>query len=202
LNNIAVLVLAAGGSRRMGRPKQLLDWNGKPLLQHTIDQALKSNCDNVLVVMGSDYELIKSQIVTEGITDLNHVNWENGLGSSIAFGVEFIQNSLPEINAVLIMLADQPLMDTKYLNQLIETFHSNEAKIVASLYPNNKLGVPAIFDRTYFKELAQLHLDKGAKEILAKYSDKLLSLDASALVVDLDTMEDYEKLCWSNFNKT
>ena len=198
---IAVLVLAAGGSTRMGRPKQLLDWKGQPLLQHTIYQAKKSYCNKVLVVMGSEYELIKSQISIEGITILKHRNWKNGLGSSIAFGIDHIQNAWAEIEAVLVMLADQPLIDTNYLNQMIETYRSNEAKIVASLYPNNQLGVPAIFNRSYFNELTQLHTDKGAKEILSKYSDKLLSLDASSMVVDLDTMEDYENLHQFNSEK-
>ena len=198
MSKIAVLVLAAGGSRRMGKPKQLLNWNGKPLLQHTIDQALNSDCDKVLVVMGADYELIKSKINTDGITILKHLNWEIGLGSSIAFGIDYTKNSLSAIDGVLITLADQPFVDSNYLNQMIETYRLNEAKIVASLYPNNKLGVPAIFNKIFFDELTQLNADKGAKEILSKYSDKLLSLDASSLVVDLDTMEDYEKLLQSN----
>jgi len=198
LSKLAVLVLAAGSSSRMGRPKQLLNWKGNPLLQHSIEQAKKSNGDEVLVVMGSDFELIKSQTDSEGITVLKHVNWKNGLGSSIAFGIEYIQNSLPHIDSVLIMLADQPLVDADYLNRMIETYRSNATKIVASLYPNNKLGVPAIFNKMYFNQLTQLNLDRGAKEILYKYSDKLLSLDATALVIDLDTIEDYERLIQSN----
>jgi molybdenum cofactor cytidylyltransferase len=194
LIKIAILVLAAGGSSRMGRPKQLLDWKGKSLLQHTIDRAKNGNGDEVLVVLGSDYELIKSQINTEGITILKHSNWKNGLGSSIAFGIDYIQKSLSDMDGALIMLADQPFVDTNYLNLMIETFRSNEAKIVASLYPNKKMGVPAIFNKRYFIELAQLNMDKGAKEILSKYSDQLSFLDATSLVVDLDTMEDYQKL--------
>ena len=151
--------------------------------------------------MGSEYELIKSQISIEGITILKHRNWKNGLGSSIAFGIDHIQNAWSEIEAVLVMLADQPLIDTNYLNSMTETYRLNETKIVASLYPNNNMGVPAIFNRSYFNELTQLHTDKGAKEILSKYSDKLLSLDASSMVVDLDTMEDYENLHQFNSEK-
>lgn len=194
MSKIAVLILAAGSSSRMGRPKQLLKWKKTTLLQKCINQAKKSNGELVLVVLGANYQLIRPQIDAEEITILHHKNWENGLGSSIAFGVRYIQHSLKHIEGALIMLADQPLINAQYLNLLMENYRLDPTKIVASLYPDNKIGVPAIFGSMYFEDLMQLNNDRGAKEILHRYSTSLSYVDAMHLVADIDTYEDYEKL--------
>lgn len=183
----------------MGSPKQLLKWKETTLLQHSIDQAKQCSADFVLVVLGANYELINSQIDCANIMVLNHKHWSHGIGSSIAYGIKYVQDTLPDIDGVMITLADQPLIDTNYLDSLITRFYVDDMKIVASQYHQNQFGVPAIFNPTYFEALTQLKHDKGAKELLQKHSDHVSCLNATHLIADLDTNEDYEKLSRSNF---
>lgn len=193
MSKLAVLILAAGNSSRMGVSKQLLKWKDTNLLRHTINTVNEVNTQNI-VVLGANYSKIKSQIEDINTRILCHQNWQKGLGSTISFGINYIKNSLPHIENVLIMLADQPLIDAHYLNQLIETQKLYQNKIICTLYQNEKLGVPAIFNNSIFEELLELHDDKGAKNILQKYSDRILSVDGKNLISDIDTIEDYELL--------
>ncbi len=192
--NIVVLILAAGSSSRMGRPKQLLKWNKTTLLGHTIRTAREINPIEVFVVLGAKYNLIKSEINQDGIQILNNEHWKRGLGNSIAFGVgQILKNDL-NFNGILITLADQPLIDSTYLNSLIQEFEVGKSQIIASLYKNDKLGVPVLFDKFYIEELTKLDDDKGAKVLLHKYSNHISAINAKHIVSDIDTLEDYERL--------
>ena len=177
----------------MGVSKQLLKWKDTNLLQHTINTVNAVNSENI-VVLGANYSKIRSQIEDKKMCVLCHQNWQKGLGSTISFGINYINNSLPHIDNVLIMLADQPLITADFLNQMIETQKLYQNKIICTLYQNEKLGVPAIFNNSFFEELLQLNNDKGAKNILQNYSDRILSVDGENLISDIDTIEDYEIL--------
>ena len=194
MSKLAVLILAAGNSSRMGFPKQLLKWKGTNLLQHAINSVKDINADNIFLVLGANYEKVKSNIKADGITVLKNENWENGLGNSIAFGIKYIKESPLNIENVLILLADQPLIDAHYLKLLINTHNQAKREITCTLYNTNKFGVPVIFDKMYFEDLSQLNHDKGAKGLLEKYSDNLAYVDGKNVIVDIDTMTDYEKL--------
>jgi molybdenum cofactor cytidylyltransferase len=187
-------MLAAGSSSRMGFPKQLLKWKNTTLLQHAIHTVKQINQDGILLVLGAHFDEITSQIDTSETTVVYNENWEKGLGNSIAFGVNFIKESLPNIESVLILLADQPLIDTNFLNEMIKTHLLNPDNVICTQYVNNKLGVPAIFNKTDFEDLSQLNHDKGAREILNKQSEHILYFDGTYLISDIDTMEDYETL--------
>ena len=193
MSKLAVLILAAGNSSRMGVSKQLLKWKDTNLLQHTINTVNEVNTQNI-IVLGANYSKIKSQIEDKNTRILCNQNWQKGLGSTISFGINYIKNSLPHIENVLIMLADQPLIDAHYLNQLIETHKLYQNKIICTLYQNEKLGVPAIFNNSIFEELLQLNDDKGAKNIIQKYPDRILFVDGKNLISDIDTIKDYETL--------
>ncbi|MFH6770108.1 nucleotidyltransferase family protein [Gaetbulibacter aquiaggeris] len=193
MSKLAVLILAAGNSSRMGVSKQLLKWKYTNLLQHTINTVNEVNSENI-VVLGANYSKIRSQIEDKNTHILCNKNWQKGLGSTISFGINYINNSLPHIDNVLIMLADQPLINADFLNQMIETQKLYQNKIICTLYQNEKLGVPAIFNNSFFEELLQLNNDMGAKNILQKYSDRILSVDGENLISDIDTIEDYEIL--------
>lgn len=194
MSKLAVLLLAAGSSSRMGVPKQLLKWNNTTLLQHTINTVKQIKQDEVALVLGANFENIKSKIDTTELTVIYNENWEKGLGNSIACGINQIIKSVQQIDNVLIMLADQPLIDSNYLNEMIETQLLNPDKIICTSYQNKRLGVPAIFNKIYFKELSELNHDKGAKDLLNKNSDNILFLDGTYVISDIDTMEDYEAL--------
>jgi molybdenum cofactor cytidylyltransferase len=189
-----VLLLAAGSSSRMGFPKQLLKWNNTTLLQHTIHTVKHVDQDETILVLGAHFEDITSQIDVSETTVVFNENWEKGLGNSIACGMNYVKHSLPQMDCVLILLADQPLIDANFLNEIIKTHKKNPDHIICTQYEHHKSGVPALFNNTYFEELSQLNHDKGAKDLLKRHPKDVLFLNAMHLISDIDTMEDYEKL--------
>lgn len=189
--SIAILILAAGGSSRMeAKIKQLLPWKQSTLLNHAIGQALKLNTEAIFVVLGAQVAQIKPTIEHDKITLLEHKEWEQGIGSTIAFGLKHLSEQ-KKYDAVFIQLADQPFMDAKYLTEMLETYQKNPSKIIATKYPNNH-GVPAIFSRSHWAELAQITGDTGAKQLLK--SKMLIAIDPKDKAVDIDTWSDYQKL--------
>ena len=190
--NIAILILAAGNSTRMGEPKQLLKWKNSTLLGHAIQTTTKIPNTKTHVVLGANFDLIKTEIKNAKI--IYNLNWESGLGSSIAEGVKYLISTKINYKGVLVMLGDQPLVNSNYLKSLIDAFEVGKKRIVASEYGNNKLGVPALFDNIYFEELSQLNEDKGAQTIIKKNIDYVLTFQASHLISDIDTKEDYKKI--------
>ena len=196
--NIATLILAAGNSSRMGVPKQLLPWKNSFLLNHSIDTATQVPNSKTYVVLGANHDLIASKINRIDTEILYKANWKLGLGSSISFGVKSIMKSEQKFDAVLIMLSDQPLIDSNYLNGLINLFKTGSNQIIASVYEPEKLGVPALFDACYFEELSKLDDDKGAKKVIENHIDNVISLRANDLISDIDTMEEYERLYEEN----
>lgn len=187
------MILAAGASTRMGSPKQLLAWKHTTLLGYAIEQAQKLDSE-IFVVLGANLSKIKASIKPYPIHILNNKQWEKGLGSSIAFGVNYMLKNKLNFDAILIMLADQPLINENYLRTLIHEFSTKKSKIVASLYENDKQGVPVLFDKIYFDELSNLNDDKGAKALLKKHANNVSLVNAEAIVSDIDTLEEYQKL--------
>jgi len=194
---IAILVLAAGSSSRMGIPKQLLPWKNRTLIESVICTAQELGCANNIVILGAHYHKIKPTIENYSIKTIYNKNWKKGLGNSIAFGVQHIKNNY-QVDGILVILADQPLVDSSYLMSLIDTFEVGKNNIIVSNYGNKKVGVPALFDKSYFDELSTLDEDKGAKQILKKHIECLNMLKAEHLIADIDTKEDYEQLYKAN----
>ena len=195
---IIVLIFAAGGSSRLGRPKQLLKWGNSNLLQNAINTAVNSDTLKSVLVLGGHYPEIISEIKTNNVEVVKNETWKNGLGNSIAFGVKSVLEKYPKTDGVLVMLADQPLIDRSYLNTLINSFEINKKQIIASTYVNKKYGVPVIFDKHYFKELISLNDDEGAKHIITKYISNVTSKKHDVLFEDIDTFDDYERLFLAN----
>ena len=189
--NIAILILAAGESKRMGTPKQLLKWKNTTLLSNSIEVTKD-------ISLGANFEKINASINHYPIHILKNKSWKKGLGNSIAFGINHIKESHPNTEAVLILLGDQPLITSVYLNLMISEFEKEKNLIIASSYKDGKKGVPVLFDNFYFKELAQLSNDQGAKLLIKKYDDKVVSLNAEAMVSDIDSIEDYNNLYRAN----
>ena len=194
MSKLAVLLLAAGSSSRMGSPKQFLKWNNTTLLNHAINTVEQIDQNEIVLVLGANYEEINSKVDASDITIIYNENWEKGLGNSIACGIKFIIESLPDIESVLIMLTDQPLIDSNFIIEMIKTHQKNPNDIICTQYKNNKLGVPAIFNKNYFEELSYLNHDKGAKDILNKNPENIIFISGKDLISDIDTIEDYETL--------
>ena len=191
---VAILLLAAGNSSRLGQAKQLLKWKSSNLLQHVIDTIKKVQSDSMILVLGANYQEIISEIKTNSIHVVNNKTWQNGLGNSIAVGVKYIEKFFPETEAILISLADQPLITEAYLSKMISEFNIDKKQIIATVYKNNRLGVPALFDKEYFEELMQLNNDEGAKHIIKNHEQVVSYIETSQMFSDIDTLESYEIL--------
>ncbi|AXT21166.1 nucleotidyltransferase family protein [Flavobacteriaceae bacterium AU392] len=191
--NIAILILAAGASNRMGIPKQLLPWKHTTLLEHTIETVLELNIEHTFVVLGANIKLMSSKIKSYPIEIIHNINWQNGLGSSIASGAKYIRSLKKTFDGILIVLADQPFIDVTHLNTLIESFLNKKHKIITTSYNKYKEGVPAIFDAVYFKELSNLNNDFGAKELIENEKTNSVMISEDKLT-DIDTKDDYNRL--------
>tara|TARA_R110000868_G_scaffold3285_3_gene21468 strand:+ start:2375 stop:2977 length:603 start_codon:yes stop_codon:yes gene_type:complete len=192
MSKIAVIVLAAGASTRMGNNiKQLLPWKGVTLLQHAIQEVESSEADAIFLVLGANFDKIKANILSERCQIIENKNWKSGLGSSISLGIKILQIG-PEIyDAVLIALADQPLIDAEYYNYMLNVFKKSNMGIVTTAYKKRK-GVPAIFGEQYFDALSKLNEDFGAKHLLN--NERVEIIYPKGKEVDIDTWEDYQTL--------
>lgn len=176
-----IVILAAGSSSRLGSPKQLIDWQGKPLLRHLAEQALATNVP-VTIILGANKDLIHPTIADLPLTILDNDGWQEGMSSSIRLAATTIDGS-----ALLLMVCDQPHVTTEHLGVLIEA--RSKSNIIASAYADT-LGVPALFDQSLFGELAALTGQQGAKAVIQHHRSETLGIDFPAGIFDLDTSED------------
>lgn len=190
---IAMLILAAGASRRMEEIKQLLPWNHTTLLGHMIEQGLASKVTQVFVVLGAHSEVIWNTISNQKSHPIFNPDWEQGMGVSIASAMHYFDENSLNFDAVLIVLVDQPLLDSNYFNLLISSYLSKNKNIVASQIKNG-IGVPVILSKAYFKELKKLDQDYGAKRIIAKNMNDVFVVNSEGKNIDIDTLDAYNDL--------
>ena len=174
----------------MGSPKQLLPYQNTTLVGWAIEQAKNSKASAIFCVLGANALSIQQSIEKNNIEIIINKEFQNGLSTSIVAGINHLKDK--KLDSVLIMLADQPEVNTDYLNKLITTSEENKNAITASCYPN-KIGVPAVFPKQYFNQLLQLKGDKGAKELLNNSPYNIIKIKADNLK-DIDTKEDYKNL--------
>ena len=190
--------MAAGESSRMGRPKQLLEWKSSNLLNHAISKALQLMPAHVFVVLGAGADIIIPEIESKQVNILINKNWKQGLGNSIRFGANTVSRDFHDVEGILLMLADQPLIEFEHYSNLIKKFTPERHQILATEYRDGKLGVPALFDKTYFKELSDLNSDIGAKHVIHKYSGNVESIKNDQANIDIDTYDRYLELYKAN----
>ncbi len=194
-SKVTILILAAGSSSRMGKIKQLLPWKDSTLLEHTIKIAKLSKANQVIVVLGSNAQLIKETINTKtnNVIFLENTEWKLGMGTSISCGVNYLLDLNNDTAAALILLADQALIDTDYIDEIISIYSNRKIGLIGARY-GDKIGVPALFKRSYFTDLQKLDGDNGAQHLLNKSGDKVFVLNPLEKIYDVDTLEDYNKL--------
>ncbi|MDP4680996.1 MAG: nucleotidyltransferase family protein [Cyclobacteriaceae bacterium] len=191
-HNLAVLILAAGNSSRLGQPKQLLSYKDTTLLEHTI-RCGKTVSDNVFVVLGGNEDLIKNKISLKTVTSITNPYWKKGIGSSISYGTRSIIKTIYDLESLLILLSDQPKITGSVLSQLITAYTIEHKTIIASNY-GKSYGVPAIFEKTHFPELMNLQADSGAKSIIKLHLDYVNFIDFPEGKIDIDTGMDLRYL--------
>ncbi|MDB5247667.1 MAG: MobA-like protein [Segetibacter sp.] len=188
-----LVLLAAGASTRLGQPKQQLQFKGKTLLQQAIDTAIHSGCSPVIVVLGANAGPIEDELENLRVRIIHNSQWQEGMASSIRLGIDELQKAEPAISYVIVMVCDQPFVDSLLLQQLIEAKKSTGKKIVASFY-NNTAGVPVLFDKSLFPELLLLKGQDGAKKLLVKHSEEVALIPFPLGNIDIDTADDYKAL--------
>jgi molybdenum cofactor cytidylyltransferase len=188
-----IIILAAGASVRMGSPKQQLPYKGSTLLQHAINEALQTHVAIVIVVLGAGADEIAAGINSPSVIIARNADWQQGMGSSIRTGVAALLQAAPQIEEVLMLLGDQPLVDAPLLEKIMTVKGKAGKRIVACTY-GNTIGVPALFDKRYFNDLLALDGETGARKLLQRFKDDMEVVDFPGGATDIDTPEDYQKI--------
>ena len=190
---IGAIVLAAGGSSRLGSPKQLVTFRGETLIRRAAKAALDSVCDRVVVVVGSNASGMRCELEDLAVVVVENENWQSGISSSIRAGLEL----LIDCQGVVIMLCDQPFVTADILNELVSTHQETSRAIVASTYGTTR-GVPAFFSSELFEELTSLTADEGARRVIMAHPKKVATVTFPQGAIDVDTPEEREQLIYSN----
>ncbi len=177
------IVLAAGGSQRMGQPKLLLTYRGVPLLRRAVDAAVGADCAEVIVVLGAHDDRYRPLLIGTPARILHNPAYAEGLSSSIRAGIEALSE---DIQAAVLLLADQPFIDAALIRRLIETYRTSGKRIVTCRY-GTAYGVPTLFDRALFLELLLLEGDRGARAVVETYPSHIATVE-----IPIETAEDID----------
>jgi molybdenum cofactor cytidylyltransferase len=188
----AILLLAAGQSRRLGRPKQLLEHAGETLLAKTVNAARGIDAAPVIVVVGAHAERLTPLLTDPHLTIVQNPDWSEGMASSVRHGLAVTTKRFPETDGVIIIVCDQPGLDTNILQHLIDLQRTTALSAAAAAYAG-RLGTPAIFHASLFADLLKLSGDRGARQLLQELGSLVAILPFEEGVLDIDTEEDYQR---------
>ena len=192
-DRIALVLLAAGGSTRMGAPKQLLRFAGQTLLRRAAETALATPCRPVVVVLGDRAAELAPELAGLDLHACVNANWPDGMGGSIKAGLRYALNEDVRVDGVLLALCDQPLVGPADFGRLIDAARRSTRPIVATAYPGSP-GVPALFARSTFADLLAIDDAAGAKSLLISAPDRVETVPITAALADVDTPGDYARL--------
>ena len=190
---IGGILLAAGGSSRLGQPKQLLNFKGKTLIRRAAETLVESNCDPIVVVLGAEIKRSTAELNGLDINIYINENWHDGMSTSIVIGLNSLFQIAPDLDAVVITLCDQPHVTSSDINKLIAAFAKTQSPIVAARY-GDTIGVPALFSNAMFNELRQLNGDKGARNLIHHHTEIVEPVAIEKAVTDIDTLDDADLL--------
>ncbi len=186
---IAGIILAAGESKRLGSPKQLLDWMGEPFIRHVARTALEAGLSPVVVVTGSSAGDVSYALHGMPVVEVYNPDWASGQASSIKAGIE----ALPDrCGGAIFFLSDQPQVTTEVIYAL-EKAHSHNLSEITAPDINGRRGNPVLFDKKVFQDLKNLEGDVGGRALFSKYPVELIPWADSKLLFDVDTLEDYQR---------
>ena len=191
----AGIVLAAGMSTRLGQPKHLVKVGGKTILGRVVTAALESELAEIVLVLGPEADKVLAALgLLEGhkrLRTLVNERYQDGMAGSLKAGLVPMQELYP---AVMFLLGDQPLVDADAINYLLRSFWSSDKNICVPVQGARR-GNPACFGRRFYEQILRLQGDKGAREIIARHPDEVLSveIDSPSFFLDIDCAADLER---------
>lgn len=189
----AIIILAAGASRRFGSPKQLVEWHGQPLIRYLAQLALERGVQRVRVVIGAAAEQVQEALQGLPVDVVFNSDWQTGQASSLRCGLD----GLPvEISGALFLLVDQPCLPPLLLDELLDLHAERLQPLTAPRFGTQRLN-PVLFDRVTFPRLMALEGDVGGRALFAEYPEDQvawLTWEQPELLQDFDTLEDLERL--------
>src|SRR6476646_3823483 len=191
-SGVVAVVLAAGLSRRMGTPKQLLRIGGETILERTLKNVRASNVSEIVLVLGYAAESVKKEVSTEGLKVVHNADYEQGMGSSLRAGLAAVDAGA---TAALVVLADQPWVRSETFDNLIACHRESRPQIIIPIYKGFR-GNPVLLDRSVFPEVQSLSGDVGCRAIFGDHTDGILKLpvDDPGILLDIDSRDDFENL--------
>jgi molybdenum cofactor cytidylyltransferase len=191
-SRVGAILLAAGSSSRLGTPKQLLPFRDIPLVRHVADQVLASRVARLIVVVGSRSDEVRRALDGIDVDIVENPAFQQGQSTSLRAGLLSFPRTLA---AAMILLVDQPFVDSVLIDRLIGLYEESGAAIVAPQHAGRR-GNPVLFDNALLPELLTVVGDTGAREVISKHRDRLASLELSddRAFTDIDTWEDYQKI--------
>jgi molybdenum cofactor cytidylyltransferase len=190
---LSAIVLAAGMSTRMGRNKLLLDFKDKPLIAHAVDTLLRSEIDEVIVVLGHEAEKVGGKLQGRQVKLVHNPDYREGLSTSVRAGVEAVSR---QADGIMIYLADQPLLEPAEVNHIVKAFTHAKAVNKGIVVPffDGQRGNPVLLDSSYREAILGVVGDVGCKDVIKRYPDKvfIVEMESDHVVRDLDNMEEYE----------
>jgi molybdenum cofactor cytidylyltransferase len=189
---VGIVVLAAGGSRRLPDPKQLVRFRGVTLLRLAAHTAVEAACGPAVVVLGSGTKQLRVELAGLDVRVVENPRWEAGMSTSIRAGLDALE-AIAAPDAAIFTTCDQPFVTPALLRQLAAAFGAAHLPVAACEYAGT-LGVPALFDRSLFGELRELEGDQGAKRVIERHLEAVARIRFEQGAVDVDTPEDVKRL--------
>lgn len=195
---VGTVLLAAGNSSRLGRPKQLLPLgnNGQTLLRHAAEAAVASESSATIVVLGEEDEngaRMERELNGLPVQIVRNAMWREGMASSLRTGIHALRSWRKDVDAVVVLLCDQPHLTTDTLNALVGAHRTTQKPIVASQYEGGP-GAPCLFYRSLFAELCSLSGGEGAKRVILQHGDAVALVPFPEGALDIDTPADVERV--------
>ena len=189
MNDIFAIVLAAGKSQRMGRPKMVLPFGSQTIIETVIDNIMKAGISDILVVTGSDRDTVESACSNKPVAFCYNPKYEEGMHSSVVCGFSY----LPEITrAVLVFLGDQPFIPFEVIQTVMHTWQQSGKGIIIPTY-QGKRGHPTLFDFRLREEILHLDPTAGLRSVIRKFPEEMLEIEVNfpQILKDIDTKIDY-----------
>jgi molybdenum cofactor cytidylyltransferase len=191
MNQNAIIILAAGESLRLGRSKQLLFFRGITLLRRAALTAIETEFKNIVVVLGANAAAHQNEINDLSVTIAINHQWKKGMGSSIKVGLASVLQQWPATSRIFVLVCDQPHLSSSHLVALERKFQETKASIVASAY-GATAGVPVLFDKEWFEEISKMPDTEGARNIILKNNEHVVTVPFANGAIDIDTENDVE----------